>query len=54
MVLADSLEIPEDFLDPLTCDIMTIPLLLPSGHSIDAHTLERLVIDILLYEINVE
>lgn len=39
----DSLEVPEDFLDPLTCDIMTVPLLLPSGHSIDAHTLERFI-----------
>ncbi|XP_063871004.1 RING finger protein 37-like isoform X3 [Scylla paramamosain] len=39
----DLLEIPEDFLDPLTCDIMTVPLLLPSGNSIDAHTLERYI-----------
>ncbi|XP_045102073.1 uncharacterized protein LOC123498732 isoform X2 [Portunus trituberculatus] len=39
----DLLEIPDDFLDPLTCDIMTIPLLLPSGNSIDAHTLERYI-----------
>ena len=33
--------IPEDFLDPITCDIMTIPLLLPSGHNIDTVTLEK-------------
>lgn len=39
--IQDSLEIPEDFLDPLTCEVMTVPLLLPSGHSIDAHTLDR-------------
>ncbi|XP_042226749.1 RING finger protein 37-like isoform X2 [Homarus americanus] len=41
--IKDSLEIPEDFLDPLTCDVMTVPLLLPSGHSIDAYTLERFI-----------
>jgi U-box domain-containing protein 5 len=34
-------EIPNEFIDPITCDIMTIPLLLPSGHSIDKYTLER-------------
>ncbi|XP_050724390.1 UDP-glucuronosyltransferase 2A3-like isoform X3 [Eriocheir sinensis] len=39
----DLLEVPEDFLDPLTCDVMTVPLLLPSGNSIDAHTLERFI-----------
>ena len=33
--------IPEDFLDPITCDIMTLPLLLPSGHNIDTETLEK-------------
>ncbi|XP_045618974.2 uncharacterized protein [Procambarus clarkii] len=41
--IQDSLDIPEDFLDPLTCDVMTVPLLLPSGQSIDAHTLERFI-----------
>ncbi|KAK4322973.1 hypothetical protein Pmani_006297 [Petrolisthes manimaculis] len=39
----DLLDIPEDFIDPLTCEIMTVPLLLPSGHSIDNHTLERYI-----------
>ncbi|XP_063598530.1 RING finger protein 37-like [Penaeus indicus] len=39
----DSLDIPEDFLDPLTCEVMSVPLLMPSGHSIDAHTLERFI-----------
>ena len=33
--------IPEDFLDPITCEIMTVPLLLPSGHNIDTVTLEK-------------
>ncbi|XP_066947193.1 RING finger protein 37 [Macrobrachium rosenbergii] len=39
----DSTEVPEDFLDPLTCEVMTVPLLLPSGHSIDANTLDRFI-----------
>ncbi|KAK7083568.1 hypothetical protein SK128_001460, partial [Halocaridina rubra] len=39
----NSFEIPEDFLDPLTCEVMTIPLLLPSGQSIDAQVLERFI-----------
>ncbi|XP_068209921.1 RING finger protein 37-like [Palaemon carinicauda] len=38
-----STEVPEDFLDPLTCEVMTVPLLLPSGHSIDADTLDRFI-----------
>ena len=33
--------IPEEFLDPITCEIMTVPLLLPSGHNIDTVTLEK-------------
>ena len=33
--------VPEEFIDPITCDIMTIPLLLPSGHNIDSSTLEK-------------
>lgn len=36
-----SISIPEDFIDPITCEIMTVPLLLPSGHNIDTATLER-------------
>ncbi|KAH3785710.1 RING finger protein 37-like [Dreissena polymorpha] len=35
--------IPEDFLDPLTFEIMTVPLLLPSGKSIDQFTLDKFV-----------
>ena len=33
--------IPEEFIDPITCEIMIVPLLLPSGHNIDAETLEK-------------
>lgn len=33
--------IPDDFIDPITCEIMTVPLLLPSGHNIDSVTLEK-------------
>ncbi|XP_074662045.1 RING finger protein 37-like [Tubulanus polymorphus] len=38
-------EIPIDFLDEITCDLMTIPMLLPSGHNIDQTTLERIIND---------
>ncbi|KAG0724858.1 RING finger protein 37 [Chionoecetes opilio] len=43
LINRELLEVPEDFLDPLTCDVMTVPLLLPSGNSIDAHTLDRYI-----------
>lgn len=32
---------PEDFIDPITCEIMTVPVLLPSGHNVDTTTLEK-------------
>ncbi|XP_012268333.2 RING finger protein 37 [Athalia rosae] len=35
------LEIPEDFLDPITCEIMVQPIVLPSGKIVDHFTLER-------------
>jgi Family of unknown function (DUF5918)/U-box domain len=35
------LEIPEDFLDALTCDIMSLPMTLPSGKVIDQTALEK-------------
>lgn len=35
------LEIPEDFIDPLTCEVMAIPMLLPSGKNVDLSTLDR-------------
>ena len=34
-------EIPEDFLDPLTVEVMALPMLLPSGQSVDHSTLEK-------------
>nr|XP_019563238.2 RING finger protein 37 [Aedes albopictus] len=32
---------PEEFLDELTCDIMTIPMILPSGKLVDQSTIEK-------------
>ncbi|KAJ7327257.1 hypothetical protein JRQ81_017016 [Phrynocephalus forsythii] len=34
-------EVPEEFLDPITLEVMTIPVLLPSGKVIDQETLEK-------------
>ena len=36
-----SSSLPEDFIDPITCELMTVPVLLPSGHNIDTTTLEK-------------
>ncbi|XP_068167320.1 RING finger protein 37 [Antennarius striatus] len=36
-----NLSIPEEFLDPITQEIMTLPMLLPSGVSVDNTTLEK-------------
>lgn len=36
-----SFEIPEDFLDPITYEMMVQPIVLPSGQIIDQFTLER-------------
>lgn len=38
-------EVPEEFLDQITMEIMVLPVLLPSGKSIDRSTLERIVAD---------
>uniref|UniRef100_A0A667ZC64 U-box domain containing 5 n=1 Tax=Myripristis murdjan TaxID=586833 RepID=A0A667ZC64_9TELE len=35
------LKIPEEFLDPITQEVMTLPMLLPSGVSVDSTTLEE-------------
>uniref|UniRef100_A0A673YU52 U-box domain containing 5 n=1 Tax=Salmo trutta TaxID=8032 RepID=A0A673YU52_SALTR len=35
------LEVPEEFLDPLTQEVMLLPMLLPSGVSVDSSTLEE-------------
>lgn len=37
----NDLKIPQDFIDSLTCDIMAIPMTLPSGNTIDRDTLEK-------------
>ena len=37
--------IPEEFIDPITCSIMTIPMLLPSGNTVDKSTLDKFVIE---------
>ncbi|XP_077992169.1 RING finger protein 37-like [Glandiceps talaboti] len=34
-------EFPTDFIDPITCDMMSLPVLLPSGHSVDQSTLDK-------------
>lgn len=36
-----SKELPPEFLDPLTCEIMSLPIILPSGYTIDQGTLDR-------------
>uniref|UniRef100_A0A667ZAC1 U-box domain containing 5 n=1 Tax=Myripristis murdjan TaxID=586833 RepID=A0A667ZAC1_9TELE len=36
-----SLSVPEEFLDPITQEVMTLPMLLPSGVSVDSTTLEE-------------
>ncbi|KAJ8025742.1 RING finger protein 37 [Holothuria leucospilota] len=33
--------LPEEFVDPLTCNLMTMPVVLPSGHTIDQSTLDK-------------
>lgn len=35
------LDIPEDFIDPITCEVMAVPMLLPSGKNVDQSTLDR-------------
>lgn len=34
-------EIPPEFIDPITCEIMTLPVILPSGVVVDRTTLDR-------------
>ena len=41
--LSTNIEIPSEFLDSLTFNIMLIPMLLPSGHLIDRTTLEKCI-----------
>ncbi|GFS27110.1 RING finger protein 37-like [Elysia marginata] len=37
----EGLTIPEEFFDPLTCEVMSIPMLLPCGKNVDLSTLNR-------------
>lgn len=37
------LPIPEDFIDPITCEVMSLPVVMPSGKIIDNTTLESYV-----------
>lgn len=34
-------DIPKEFLDPLTCNVMSLPLILPSGYVVDQTSLDR-------------
>jgi len=36
-------DIPEEFMDPITFFIMTVPMMLPSGNTIDKNTLEKYI-----------
>lgn len=38
---SQSLSVPEEFLDPITQEVMVLPMLLPSGVSVDHSTLEE-------------
>ncbi|CAO1434251.1 unnamed protein product [Diamesa serratosioi] len=37
----DTFEIPEEFLDVITCEIINIPMVLPSGNVVDILTIEK-------------
>nr|XP_009857651.1 RING finger protein 37 isoform X1 [Ciona intestinalis] len=41
---ADKTEIPKQFVDPIVCSVMRNPVLLPSGHTVDQHTLDKHII----------
>ena len=38
----NSVSVPERFMDEITCEIMVLPMLLPSGHFVDRSTLDKL------------
>ena len=42
-------EIPNEFLDKITYDVMHVPMLLPSGHCVDRSTVEKLANNDALY-----
>lgn len=33
--------VPKEFVDPLTCEVMSLPVILPSGYTVDQRTLDR-------------
>lgn len=37
----ESVTIPEDFLDPVTLELMSMPMLVPSGQTVDQYTLDK-------------
>ena len=39
--IESGITVPEEFVDKITCELMTIPILLPSGENIDQSTLEK-------------
>ncbi|KAL4231610.1 RING finger protein 37 [Mactra antiquata] len=41
LIERNGIVIPDEFTDPITCEIMSIPVLLPSGKTVDQSTLER-------------
>jgi len=41
LIIREGVEVPTDFIDPITCDIMVLPILLPSGHTVDQTTLDK-------------
>lgn len=39
--ISDQITIPKEFFDPITNSCMSLPIILPSGHTIDRSTLEK-------------
>ena len=37
----EGVDIPPDFIDPITCDLMSLPIMLPSGYTVDQSTLDK-------------
>ncbi|XP_053407907.1 LOW QUALITY PROTEIN: RING finger protein 37-like [Mercenaria mercenaria] len=42
-ILIDGVSVPDDFIDQITFEIMTVPVMLPCGRNVDQSTLERYV-----------
>jgi hypothetical protein len=49
---ADLGEIPDDFLDPIMCTLMTDPVKLPSGDTMDRANIMRHLLTVGLYKLN--